>query len=90
MQNRLGGRGTVWEEARIGGLFLSPPALDREPQRPPLGTYKTKMAARTGKRSILTNFRKNNNNNNNNNYIALIRMRSKRFTSIVLQYDLEI
>ena len=32
----------------------------------------------------------NNNNNNNNTYIALIRMRSKRFTSIVLQYDLEI
>ena len=31
-----------------------------------------------------------NNNNNNNTYIALIRMRSKRFTSIVLQYDLEI
>ena len=30
------------------------------------------------------------NNNNNNTYIALIRMRSKRFTSIVLQYDLEI
>ena len=29
-------------------------------------------------------------NNNNNTYIALIRMRSKRFTSIVLQYDLEI
>ena len=28
--------------------------------------------------------------NNNNTYIALIRMRSKRFTSIVLQYDLEI
>ena len=28
-------------------------------------------------------------NNNNNTYIALIRMRSKRFTSIVLQYDLE-
>ena len=26
----------------------------------------------------------NNNNNNNNTYIALIRMRSKRFTSIVL------
>ena len=51
--------GTVWEEARIGGLFLSPPALDREPQRPPLGTHKTKMAARTGKRSILTNLRKN-------------------------------
>ena len=25
-----------------------------------------------------------------NTYIALIRMRSKRFTSIVLQYDLEI
>ena len=32
----------------------------------------------------------NNNNNNNNTYIALIRMRSKRFTSTVLQYDLEI
>ena len=32
----------------------------------------------------------NNNNNNNNTYIALIRMRSKCFTSIVLQYDLEI
>ena len=32
----------------------------------------------------------NNNNNNNNTYIALIRKRSKRFTSIVLQYDLEI
>ena len=32
----------------------------------------------------------NNNNNNNNTYIALIHMRSKRFTSIVLQYDLEI
>ena len=32
----------------------------------------------------------NNNNNNNNTYIALIRMRSKRFTSIALQYDLEI
>ena len=31
-----------------------------------------------------------NNNNNNNTYIALIRMRSKRFTSTVLQYDLEI
>ena len=31
-----------------------------------------------------------NNNNNNNTYIALIRKRSKRFTSIVLQYDLEI
>ena len=30
------------------------------------------------------------NNNNNNTYIALIRIRSKRFTSIVLQYDLEI
>ena len=30
------------------------------------------------------------NNNNNNTYIALIRMRSERFTSIVLQYDLEI
>ena len=30
------------------------------------------------------------NNNNNNTYIALIRMRSKRFMSIVLQYDLEI
>ena len=29
-------------------------------------------------------------NNNDNTYIALIRMRSKRFTSIVLQYDLEI
>ena len=29
-------------------------------------------------------------NNNNNTYIALIRMRSKRFTSIALQYDLEI
>ena len=29
-------------------------------------------------------------NNNNITYIALIRMRSKRFTSIVLQYDLEI
>ena len=29
------------------------------------------------------------NNNNNNTYIALIHMRSKRFTSIVLQYDLE-
>ena len=28
--------------------------------------------------------------NNNNTYIALIRMCSKRFTSIVLQYDLEI
>ena len=28
--------------------------------------------------------------NNNNTYIALIRMRSKRFTSIVLQYDLQI
>ena len=27
---------------------------------------------------------------NNNTYIALIRKRSKRFTSIVLQYDLEI
>ena len=34
--------------------------------------------------------RKISNNNNNNTYIALIRMRSKRFTSIVLQYDLEI
>ena len=32
----------------------------------------------------------NNNNNNNNTYIALIRKRSKRFTSTVLQYDLEI
>lgn len=32
----------------------------------------------------------NNNNNNNNTYIAPIRMRSKRFTSIELQYDLEI
>ena len=31
-----------------------------------------------------------NNNNNNNTYIALIRMGSKRFTSIVLRYDLEI
>ena len=31
-----------------------------------------------------------NYNNNNNTYIALIRMRSKRFTSTVLQYDLEI
>ena len=30
------------------------------------------------------------NNNNNNTYIALIRLRSKRFTSTVLQYDLEI
>ena len=30
------------------------------------------------------------NNNNKNTYIALIRMRSERFTSIVLQYDLEI
>ena len=30
------------------------------------------------------------NNNNNNTYTALIRMRSKRFTSTVLQYDLEI
>ena len=29
-------------------------------------------------------------NNNNNTYMALIRMRSKRFTSIVLQYNLEI
>ena len=33
---------------------------------------------------------KNVNNNNNNTYIALIRMRSERFTSIALQYDLEI
>ena len=32
----------------------------------------------------------NNNNNNNNTYMALIRMRSKHFTSTVLQYDLEI
>ena len=32
----------------------------------------------------------NNNNNNNNTYITLIRKRSKRFTTIVLQYDLEI
>ena len=39
---------------------------------------------------LLMPLNRNNNNNNNNTYIALIRMRSKRFTSIVLQYDLEI
>ena len=49
MSNLLRGQGTVWEEVPSSLASLNPDVL-------PLGTYKTKMATRTGKRSILTIF----------------------------------
>ena len=50
MSNLLRRRGTVWDEVPSSLAPLNPDAR-------PLGTYKTKMATRTGKRSILTIWR---------------------------------
>ena len=54
VSNLLRGRGTVWKGEKVE-LFSSRPFLHRfKPDARPLGTYETKMVARTGKCSIFT------------------------------------
>lgn len=57
MSNLLKGWGTVWEKARKTPPQL-PPLLTKTAVAYPLGTYETKIVARTGKRSTLMMLRK--------------------------------